>query len=104
MRQDASPRSTGDFAKTEGLQLLAEVSSWLAAWLILPAWLGLSGAGAANFLLYTLGAGFLLSLGAAADRPQGFSHPGDVAWFAAVCCFSVLVVGGAVFGIAAIFH
>lgn len=104
MREDASPRSTGTFAAMEGLQALAETSSWLAAWLILPVWLGLRGASGADFLLYALGAGVLLSLGVAADRPRGFSHAGDVAWFSAICCFAVLVVGGVLFGIATIFH
>lgn len=104
VRHDVARRSTANYARVEGLQLLAETSSWVAAWLILPVWLGLIGAGVGDFLLYAAGAGFLLSLGVAADRPQNFSYAGDLTWFAAVSCFAVLVVGGALFGIATIFH
>jgi hypothetical protein len=104
MREQAPRRSTAGFGNIEGLQLLVEMSSWLAAWLILPVWLGLTGAGAGDFLLYALGAGLLLSAGVAADRPPGFAAAGDTAWFAAVCCFAVLIVGGALFFTAAAFR
>jgi hypothetical protein len=103
-REQARWRSNGGFATIEGLQLLAETSSWIAGWLFLPAWLGLIGAGAADFLLYGVGAGSLLSLGVAVDRPHGWSQAGDLAWFTAANCIAVLVIGGAVFAIAAIFH
>jgi hypothetical protein len=103
MREQAPPRSSS-FGTVEGLQLLAETSSWVAGWLILPVWLGLTGARAADFLLYALGAGLLLSFGLAMDRPMGFRHAGELAWFTGVCCSAVFLVGGAAFSIAAMFH
>ncbi len=98
MPQDASPRSTGaSELLIQDLQLLVETLCWLAAWLLLPAWLAFRGAGATGFLLYALGAGMLLSAGIAADRSDAFEQRGDIAWFAAVSCLAVLVVGGGVF-------
>lgn len=101
MPKNASTKSTGaSELPIHDLQLLVETLSWLAAWLILPAWLALRGADGSDFLLFSLGAGMLLSGGIAADRPAAFDQLGDLAWFAAVSCVAVLVVGGAVFTLA----
>jgi len=98
MPKDGSPKSTGaSELPVHDLQLLVETLSWLAAWLILPAWLALHGASAPDFLLYALGAGMLLSAGIAADRSGALDQGGDMAWFAAVSSLAVLVVGGTVF-------
>ena len=104
MREQATRRKVGRLATTESLQLLLETSSWLAAWLILPVWLGLTGAGLFDFLLYSAGASLLLSLGVAADRPQGFSDAGDLGWLTGLCFLAVLLVGGALFGTASMWR
>lgn len=104
IREQPSRNKAGKFATTESLQLLVETSTWFAAWLILPVWLGLTGASPFDFLLYAVGASVLLSLGVAADRPEGFSHPGDVAWLTLLCWLAVLLLGGALFATAGMLH
>ena len=99
---EAGPAGSDKFVALEDLQLLAETTCWLAAWLVLPTWLGMAGASAGDFILYALGAGLLLSLGNAADRTRGLSDFRQVAASAALFSLSLLVVGGAVFGIAAV--
>lgn len=99
MPEDASRRSAREHDAVERLQLLAETSSWLAAWLLLPVWLGLAGAAVSDFVTFAIGAGLLLSLGVAADRAKAFTDLRHFCWFAAISCLAVLVVGGAVFAI-----
>lgn len=102
MARDAFPKSSGTSElPIHDLQLLVETVSWLAAWLILPAWLAFRGANASDFLVYALGAGMLLSAGIAADRSGALDESGDMTWFAAVSCLAVLLVGGAVFTLTA---
>jgi hypothetical protein len=83
----------------ERMQLLSETACWLAAWLVLPIWLGVAGASPVEFLAYAFGAGALLAFGVAVDRSDGFSDLGEIAWFGALSCFAVLTVGGTLFGI-----
>ena len=98
MARDALPTSTGaSELPIHDLQLLVETSSWLAAWLILPAWLASRGASASEFFLYAFGAGMLLAAGIAADRSDALNESGEMIWFAAVSCLAVFAVGGAVF-------
>ena len=102
MRRNA-PQSHVEADIIEGMQLLAETSCWLAAWLVLPICLGVAGASPVEFLTYAFGAGALLAFGVAVDRSQGFSDLGEIAWFAALSCFAVLTVGGTLFGITTVF-
>ncbi len=104
MNKNASGRSIRRLAAIEDVELALETASWLAAWLVLPIWLAASGAGTADFLMYATSAGALLSLGVAADRPDGLPNAGDLAWFSAVAVLSILVVGGSFFAIAAAFR
>lgn len=94
-----APQSTAQADSIEVMQLLAETSCWLAAWLVFPICLGVAGASPAEFLIYALGAGALLSLGVAADRPSGFPDIGEAVSFAAMSCLALFTVGGAIFGI-----
>ncbi len=96
MREETSGRGDGTTAAIEGLQLVVEASSWIVAWLVLPTWLALSGAGAADFLFYGIGAGLFLALGVAADRSDDFASP-EFAWVALTSVLGVLLVGGLVF-------
>jgi hypothetical protein len=100
MRKAASRTGRSSAAAIEGLQLVVETTSWVVAWLVLPVWLALRGASAADFLLYAVGAGLLLAFAVAADRPDAFARADDIGWFAAASGTAVLLVGGFTFTIA----
>jgi hypothetical protein len=90
-------RATDVEDTVDRIQLAFETLSWLAGWLILPAWLAMRGVGPVAFLGYGLGAGLLLSLGVAADRSACFHDRDHVIWFTGVSCLAILIVGGGVF-------
>ncbi|MDP8913023.1 MAG: hypothetical protein M3N39_05555 [Pseudomonadota bacterium] len=102
MAKHALKGTGANWLRADDLQLVLETLSWFAAWLIVPAWLGFRDVGGSAFLLFSLGAGLLLSIGVAADRPRAFEQLGDVAWFAGVSSLAVTVIGGTVFGLASI--
>jgi hypothetical protein len=104
MRERADRTSSRSFAIADRVQLLAQTTAWVAAWLIFPVWLGLTGAAAADFATYALGAGAVLAVGTAFDQPGLLPSAATLIWAAAVCWFTVLVAGGALFGIASLFH
>lgn len=81
---------------------MLETLSWFAAWLIVPVWLAFRDVSGSGFLLFSLSAGLLLSVGVAADRPRAFEHLGDVTWFAGLSSVAVTVIGGTVFSLASI--
>jgi hypothetical protein len=97
MRKGASPTGNNAAAAVEGLQLLVETTSWVVAWLVLPAWLAIREASAADFLLYAVGGGLLLAFAVAIDRPGGFAHVDEIGWFAAASVMAILLVGGVIF-------
>jgi hypothetical protein len=93
----SSSRAAEKEAAMDRIQLAFETLSWLAGWLILPAWLAIRGVGPVAFLAYGLGAGLLLSLGVAADRNDRFHDRDHMIWFAAISCVAILIIGGGVF-------
>lgn len=102
MTTEASESTGASWLRAHDLQLVLETLSWLAAWLLLPVWLAFRNVGASDFLVFSLGAGLLLSVGVAADRPRAFEQLGDVAWFAGVFSLAVMVAGGTVFSLTVI--
>ena len=89
---------------TDSLQLAVETATWLAAWLVFPAWLALQQASASQFLLFAIGSGPLLAFGVALDRGRAFYDLGHFVWFTAVSCLAMSVFGGVVFGVASLFR
>ena len=100
----ARPKTAADrHGIFDSLHLFAETTSWVAAWLILPLWLGFRGAAFTDFLIFASGAGALLSFAVAADRPDALDDLHNLAWLSFASWLPVLIIGGAVFGLASIF-
>lgn len=83
----------------DGFSLALETLAWLAAWVLLPAWLAFRGSGISDFVGYALSAGSLLALGVAVDRGRAFQDLDHFLWFAGMTCLAILLFGGAVFGL-----
>ena len=100
MRKNLSMTQADEIrSATDLLQLIVETVTWLAAWLVFPAWLALHQASAAQFLLFAIGSGSLLSFGVALDRGRAFADLQHFVWFTAVSCLAMSVFGGIVFGL-----
>jgi hypothetical protein len=76
------------------LALAAETATWITAWLILPALLALRSSPFASFLLYSIGAAFLLGIGTLLTHRHWFGTTApQIAFHAAQCWLALLVAG-----------
>lgn len=98
MKRNQDLRRAAEIENQKDAVLLGlESLTWLAAWIMLPIWLAARGAGAGQFLSYSVMAAALLALGVLADRGEAFDDVKHLLWFVALIFLAILLTGGAVF-------
>jgi hypothetical protein len=101
-RSVLNSRSAGSENCRDGIILAAESLAWLSGWLLIPAWLAVRGSDITIFLSFAPVAGLLLATGVAADRGRSFNDLDHFLWLVRMTCLAILLVGGAVFGLASL--
>jgi len=91
-------KKIGQLIPLEAIDVVLEATTWLSAWLIVPAYLAASTSSFGTFVWYTFGAAFLVGVGvlATSDRP----HVGimDLAIDYLRCWLALFGSGSIVFG------
>lgn len=81
----------------EGTEVFAESLVWIAAWLLIPIYLGRSTVGPGAYAIYAVVAGILVSLGVLATTQESCGGWARFFGHALKCALAILIAGGSVF-------
>jgi hypothetical protein len=78
----------------DAILLGLEGLTWVAAWALIPAWLGSRGSPVLAFVAFALLAGTLLAAGVVIDRGHAILDRREMLCFAGLSSLAILLLGG----------